>query len=403
MAKFQSSFFSSLLVATILLLAFSFSVQARAGECKVDDPTPGMIADGAEMARLTQDRLRKIEKEYKAKTGRTLEVVIVARAGQNLKDQSVLRDETSEGLTSLKSIYEAGLQDPDSYLDPGERSQFDFGRYNEVIRNKHADPFRKMEFSHVGFMVRNHPKANDDDDGGGKWWWARHMLRPCKNKKAESELEHLMNSNLNVPYLWNEGPGNFFADDPYELKARFIIPSPQMQARLLEVVLDDKLGYQLNSKFYNAAANWQNTAENNSNQWVLEMVAAATQPRGRVQSRAEAQDVLRKLGYRPTKLLFVGQKAMAYLPGAHKIAPYLTYRPEEHPYYFKGSIGEVITALSVEEFMQRNGLVYESRSTPAIERHDDIWAREKAAKKKIDDENKRATRVEAGTKTGDAF
>lgn len=366
--------FQAALIISIFLSLTVVSSALYAGECKVSQPSANLLADAYEMAKMNEIQLARLSDEFQAKTGQPLQVVIVARAGQDLSDLTVLADEKDSRPMSLADIYKAASADDDAFIDNGSTKVSDYSSLLDVIQRKFKDPKRKMDFSHVGFMIRNHPSAPTPEAGTEKWWWARHMLRPCENKDAKSEIELLMQKNLNVPYLWDEGSGNFFADDPYELKVRYIVPSPQLQARLMEVLFEAKtsagqpLVYALNSRFYNAAANWKNTEENNSNQWVLEILAAASQPRGRVQNRQEAQQVLAQLGYQPTKVYFTGKQSKAYIPFARKIAPSVTYHANEQPFYFKAAIGELISALSVEEFMQKNAMVFEARTSPTLEK-----------------------------------
>lgn len=347
--------FQDALVLGFFLLSVLASLAANAGECKVSKPSDDVIADAIEMAQLNELELARIGNQYERETGQALQIVLVARVGSDLSDQTILRDEDASGVLTLSDIYERARLDDDSFRDIEGSKTFDFGQYLGVVRRKFADSRRTMEFSHLGFMIRNHPSAPRAEEGSEKWWWARHMLRPCENKDAKTEVELMMQRNLNVPYLWDEGSGNFFADNPHRLKIRYLIPTPQLQNLLMRAVFDNTLAYRLNSRFYNAASNWKNTEENNSNQWVLEMVAAAA---SHAVDRTDAQRVLAALNYRPTKVLFAGQKALAFLPGARWAAPYVTYHAEEQPFYYKGRIGEVISALSVEEFMQRNGMLY---------------------------------------------
>lgn len=345
-----------------------------AGECKVSNPAPDVVIDAKALSTLNEFALGEIVHEFETKTRKKLQIVIVARAGQDFSDQVVLRDLDGRSPLTLANIYEAARADQDSYKSNYRGRQFDFAAYKNVVREKFRDPIRSMEFSHVGFLVRNHPNAPALKPGEGKMWRTRHMLRPCEIKDPKTEFEKIQQRDLNVPYLWDEGALNFFADNPHELKIRYLVPAPELQDALMRTVFRENI-YELNSRYYNAAANWRNTKESNSNQWVLEVLAAATRPASQVQSRRDAQEILAKMNYRPTKILFQGHKALAYIPGARKIAPYLTYHAEEQPYYQKGGLGEVISALSVEDFMERNGILFGKYQTPTLEKTKDKRAK----------------------------
>ena len=377
----------TLFSAFAVLLSFQMiSLRAFAGECKVSRPSDDVLADAKTMSDVNERSLIEITAEYERETGKRLEIVIVARAGQDLRDQVVLKDIEGRSPLTLANIYEAASRDPDSFpmLESGKSNSPEYEMMKNVIQKKFRDPNRSMEFSHIGFMIRNHPRAPKPAPGEAKMWRARHMLRPCENKNPKTDFEKIQQRDLNVPYLWDEGSFNFFADNPYELKARYYVPSPALQARLMEAVFDQELIYKLNSRYYNAAANWQNVNESNSNQWVLEVLAAATRPKSQVQTREDAQAVLAKMNYTPTKVLFKGQKTMAYMPIiARKIAPYLTYHASEQPYYFKASMGEVISAGSVEEFMQKNGLLFRSYVTETFDKTEDLRAASKQANQLI--------------------
>lgn len=375
---------SKILAAVAIQISFAATIpQTFAGECKVSRPSDDVLSDAGNMTNLNERALGEIAFEYEKATGQSLEIVIVARAGQDLGDQVVLRDVMGKSPLTLENIYKSAYNDPDvRAAGEGGNGAPDYNLVKNVIASKFKDPERALQFSHVGFMIRNHPKAPPLKPGEIRMWRARHMLRPCENKNPINDFERLQQKDLNVPYLWDEGQFNFFADNPYELKIRYIVPTPELQARLMETVFDQELIYTLNSRFYNAAANYKNVKESNSNQWVLEVLAAATRPKSQVQTRADAQDVLVKMNYTPTKVLFRGKQAYINIPGARAVAPYVTYHSKEQPFYFRASIGEVITALSVEEFMDKNGLMYSAYETPALEKTENIRARNEPPKPK---------------------
>lgn len=335
------------------------STVAWSGECKVKEPTQAVVADALKIGVVLDVQMQRLAKEYLAKTGEPLKVALVARAGQNMKDISTLREVDRNGrpLTVQQMISMAESQVP--FNEQGTRETH---LVKNEIRKSFSDRNRKSVYSHFGLIFWNHPNgAADAKAGTSKQWWFRHMLRPCATPEE-------IKAGLipNVPKLYDEGVSRFFTDDPYELRAQILVPPPEIQDNLEKLALpkttvidgveywDNRLPELFAGEFYNAAAAWNNTVEANSNQFVLELLAAASQPFGRVRTRAEAQDVLNKTGYRPMRAMLSGAQALAGLPFASKLAPFVRLHPNEQPGYMNYAVADLVTTLSVEEYMQRN-------------------------------------------------
>lgn len=351
----QARNFAFALLLSVLFVGVGF--EAGAGECKVQNPDDLTRFDALRMARQSEETLNTLAQRYRRAAGEQMQVVIIARAGQDLSDQIVLDDVADGRVMSLGEMVEVATKTATQQPRPnvgevGQAALTDV-EIKPVLRTLFADPKRKLTYSHVGFMIYKHPMAKEGFD-----WWGRHMLRPCDNPEAKTEVELMLQSNLNKPYIWNEGPGNFFADDPHELRAQYFVPPPAVQKRLMEILADKKLQYDLNSDFYNAAASWLSLAENNSNQWVIEILAAAMQPKGHIENRKQAQAHLSMTGYRPSKVLFYGMKTLAAIPFASKLKPFLRYHAEEQPFYFRFGLGELISVNSLEDYMERQGLMF---------------------------------------------
>lgn len=351
------AFCLGLLTMALMTLAVS---PAHAGECKVKEPTEAAIADAIKVGVVLELQMSELAKEYQKKTGKPLKVALVARAGQNMKDITTLRDADAQGrMLSLQSI----VQKAEYETPVGESGTREPEQVKNAVRKLFGDKARQSVYSHMGMIFLNHPHGKDEN-GAQSQWWFRHMLRPCATKE---DIQAGMNPNM--PELYDEGVLRFFADDPYELRAQIIVPSPAIQDNLEKLALpkvvkingeeywDNRLPQIFKGEFYNAAASWRNSTEANSNQFILELLAAATQPLGRVRTRAEAQEVLAKSGYRPMRAILSGMQAMAGAPFASKFAPYVRLHDQEQPAYRNYSIAELITTLSVEEYMQRNGWI----------------------------------------------
>lgn len=375
----RSFYFQTLYVISFVLFfsAVVFSQNSLAGECKVKEPAPETIADAIKMATLFHVQIPILEKEYREKTGKELKVILVARAGQDMKDLLTLRDTDQRGqLIPLSEMIRYGDSESMNYAGEGSAGP-DYNKAKMAIKKAYGDKARQSIYSHIGMMFKNHPEGYDAEDGTQNWMF-RHMLRPCITADQVKK-----GVDPNKPELYDEDIFRFFTDDPWELRAQILVPSPEIQDNLEKLVLpkyvmkngkkvaDNSIPKSFNGKFYNAAASWKNTTEANSNQWVIELVAAATQPYGRVRTRAEAQSVLAKLGYRPMRALMSGVQAMAGLPFASKFAPYVRLHTDEQPYYMNYSIGELITTLSLEEWLKRNHwvelekMLYIADKTPA--------------------------------------
>ncbi len=100
--------------------------------------------------------------------------------------------------------------------------------------------------------------------------------------------------------VYRQGLGELFLDDLYEYEAAVVIPTPEIQARLLPVVRDNTRLAQLNTPAYSMVAYpWAQTYQQ-SNQWALETFAMAQEPVAATRERAQAW--LRLQGYTPTTL-----------------------------------------------------------------------------------------------------
>lgn len=125
-----------------------------------------------------------------------------------------------------------------------------------------------------------------------------------------------------------------------------IVPTYDFQKRLEQVVLQDEISYSFLGPKYNALALFDDVHEQNSNQWVLEVFAAAMAPRGQVRNRADAIRVLKQTNYIPTRMHLRGKYAFAKLFG-----------PDSVSFKKQGGYGDlvqVISVLSMREYMKRN-------------------------------------------------
>jgi hypothetical protein len=126
----------------------------------------------------------------------------------------------------------------------------------------------------MAIVVRDHPAGR---------WTVVHELNDCGSDRSA---------------LFDEGMGNFFLTDLYRYRAQIVVPGPALQARLLQR-MSPQAERRLHEPHYNMLSYVYSTRYQNSNQWILEMLAAAGAPPGQVETRAEAQSWLKSVGYRP--------------------------------------------------------------------------------------------------------
>ncbi|GGY46925.1 DUF2145 domain-containing protein [Pseudoduganella albidiflava] len=131
-----------------------------------------------------------------------------------------------------------------------------------------------LVYSHMAFAVRDHAEGR---------WTVVHELNDCGTAGSD---------------LWHEGIGNFLLIGLHRHATHVLVPGPDVQARLV-ALLGTRTPRRLHEPRYSMLAYAFSTRYQNSNQWVLETLAAATAPPGKVETRAEAQQWLKGAGFAP--------------------------------------------------------------------------------------------------------
>lgn len=149
-------------------------------------------------------------------------------------------------------------------MDLAQRAGQDLSRYG-------------VRYSHMGVAVRDHPRGR---------WTVVHQLNDCGTSASG---------------LYYEGMGNFFLTDQYRFEAQLIVPGNALQDRLA-ALFATRTPLRMHEARYNMVAYVYSTQYQNSNQWVLENLAAASAPPGEVATREEAQGWLKEQGYQPPTL-----------------------------------------------------------------------------------------------------
>lgn len=134
-----------------------------------------------------------------------------------------------------------------------------------------------LRYSHMGFVWRDHPDGR---------WTVIHELNDCGAATSA---------------IFDEGLGNFFLDDPFRYEALLMIPDVATQRRLV-ALLRSGLPAEMHDAHYNVVAYPFSTRYQNSNQWVLELMATVMADDPLVDGRDSAQQWLKSHGYVPTTL-----------------------------------------------------------------------------------------------------
>lgn len=129
-----------------------------------------------------------------------------------------------------------------------------------------------------------------------------HMGWAFKTAEGPWRVAHKLNDcGTASGYLYRQGLGDFFLDDPWRYEAVWAVPTPELQQRLLAVLQDRAGSTRLQHAPYSMVSYAWGTRYQQSNQWALETLALAMEPAA-VRTREQAQAWLRLHGYEPTVL-----------------------------------------------------------------------------------------------------
>lgn len=320
-------------VALLLLAQVSFAGR----DCRVSQITCDMKINGDNAAHVLYQKLEQI-RVAEEKAGRLFEVAIVGRMGTDLKNIKVFKD----NLTVDQIVSQATSYSGSTLIQ------------NEL--DKLYDNQKFLKYSHIGIFVYNHPRAVTY--GRGYHWWVTHELNQCQTVSSD---------------IFHESTSFFFYDDPDDYGAEILVPKPEIQKALMKIVaeeikkqdrasLENVPGpdFPFHSNPYNAFAMADNEinddkkhrGQQNSNQFVLEVLASAISESlysQRLETRADVQRFLKSTGYKPSTVQATGFKAsFLNTPMAPKS---MDTSSQKYPLF---SLGEIITALSVEEYL-KNG------------------------------------------------
>ncbi len=185
-----------------------------------------------------------------------------------------------------------------------------------------------LYYSHLGFAYRQ------PDGKGGYLWRVLHKLNHCGTSTSA---------------IYRQGLGEFFLDDLWRYEAAWVAPTPEVQERLLTVLLDGSRAVAMNHKPYSVVSYAWGRKYQQSNQWATETIASAMSPAA--VSRASAQAWLQSQGYQPT-VLKIGPLTRL---GGRMTAANVAFDDHPNEKRFSDRI-ETVTVDSVFSWLQRSGL-----------------------------------------------
>lgn len=335
----------TLLVSSTLIAPISAQAEddsdglcnTKPGRCRSGELTQEQTLNSLFLADKIAATIKKLEEDER-RNGRDFKVAIIGRMGTNLKGFKLMKDTDSKGrprdIHQLVSSLKVGQEKFEEYERRGSRNRYRSPEDLDYSKVRDATQENKiMQYSHVGIILKNH--RNSEPDKG--YWTIMHLLYKCEDNRS---------------FVFEEGIGAFFMDDMKDYKAEILVPSQDIQDKIEDLLLKKKHVYRWLNPRYNAAATPDDLSEQNSNQWVLEVLAAVQSNVGDITSREEANQVLEQTDYRTSIIKPKGLYSLISFPGATKILP-STVCLARQPYFKRYGIAHIVSALSLREYMQR--------------------------------------------------
>jgi len=184
-----------------------------------------------------------------------------------------------------------------------------------------------LRYSHLGFAYR-------EGEGNGAVWRVVHKLNQCATARAS---------------IYRQGLGEFFLDDLWQYEAAIVVLTPQAQAHLRSLLVDNVAVARLDTPAYSMVAYPWSDRYQQSNQWALETLALAEDPAAATRERAQAW--LRLHGYEPTTLHLSAFRRL----GARMLSANVAFDDHPNEKRFSDRI-ETVTVDSVFRWLARDGL-----------------------------------------------
>ncbi len=232
--------------SVLLLLGLAASAAAMAGRsCEEASPDALAVARSTALAEHVRNSL----------DASGAQVVLLARSGQDLQKYGLR-------YSHLGFAYREGV--PPAATTP-----------NAAKGRRRAD----------GALPDPSPAAAPEPALPRTTWRIAHKLNQCGTAHAS---------------VYRQGLGEFFLDTPFRYDAAYVVLAPEAQAALLPLLRDNLRLVQMNTPAYSVVAYAWATTYQQSNQWALETLANALEPRA--QTRSQAQAWLQLRNYQPTVL-----------------------------------------------------------------------------------------------------
>lgn len=228
------------------------------------------------------------------------------------------------------STLESGLR-----LAQATAEALDASGANVVVLARAGQDLSKygLRYSHLGFAYQ---VPNGDS---GHVWRVLHKLNQCGTA---------------VSAIYRQGLGDFFMDDLWRFEAAWVVPTPEVQAKLMGVLNDERRAVQMHHKPYSLVSYAWGQRYQQSNQWAVETLAMALDDSTKTNEsvdRVRAQTWMQTHGYQPTVLHIGALTRLGGRMGSANIAF------DDHPnaQRFSDQIATV-TVDSIFEWMTRAGL-----------------------------------------------
>lgn len=240
----------------------------------------------------------------------------LAGAGQHCEQHPLTTQELMQGLTLAETTARS--------LDATGADVVVIARAGQDLRRW------GLNWSHMGLAYRVSPPNGTGQIGV---WRVVHKLNQCGTAEAQ---------------LYRHGLGEFFMDQPWRYAAAYSVLTPELQQRLLPWLSRADVLLDLAQPRYNMLSYPWSQRYQQSNQWVLEVIAAS---HGGQNHRQGAQNVLQALRYEP---------GLVNIPAATRLGANLTRANvafDDQPWgeRMAGRI-RTVTAESVFDWLRQSGL-----------------------------------------------
>jgi hypothetical protein len=180
-----------------------------------------------------------------------------------------------------------------------------------------------LVYSHVAMTWRDHPKGR---------WFTYHLLNTCGTSES---------------MLVDQSLEDFFNVELFTRDALVAVPSPEVQLKLLNTFFSP-VAPTLHERGYSMISNPFSVLYQSSNQWILEVSAAALAPENAIHNRLQAQNWLKAKGYRPFKARVGGFLAFA----SQLFSPHVRFDDHDDEER-RSNLYATTTADSVLDFVQQ--------------------------------------------------